>query len=238
MFDNISQGLFVSGGMGYFVVVPILRSLAIMFMVISTYKLLRARQDSHKFLWILAICFSPIITRIAFEVYRRFINKKQSEKVKGSNALLIISIVAFVLSVVLTVISIAALGIGYLKSEIDGEPLATFYDVHGNEYHDLYDVPLYDKQGNMYTTKSAWFTGLYYVDENGKSYDGDYCFLSEDGYFFFDENKELQPYNDSFEYYTDGETLYYLLFFRVYWGNDGVIYEKTGRFHVELFDLD
>lgn len=120
----------------------------------------------------------------------------------------------------------------------DGEPLATFYDVHGNEYDDLYDVPLYDKQGNTYTHKDAWFTAGSYTDQNGKSYDGDYCYLSEDGYFYFDENEELKPYKDSYDYYTDGETIYYYLFNRVYLENDGTIYEKSGELHLELFDFD
>ncbi len=48
------------------------------------------------------------------------------------------------------VVSAISMGIGYIKSEIDGEYIATFYDVHRNEYDDLYDVPLYDKQGNIY----------------------------------------------------------------------------------------
>jgi hypothetical protein len=136
------------------------------------------------------------------------------------------------------IVSVISMGIGYIKSEIDGEPLATFYDVHGNEYYDLYDVPLYDKQGNTYTHKDAWFTAGSYTDQNGKSYDGDYCYLSEDGYFYFDENEELKPYKDSYDYYTDGETIYYYLFNRVYWENDGTIYEKSGKLHLELFDFD
>lgn len=171
MFDNISQGLFTTDATGYLIVVPILRSLAILFMVISTYKLLKARQDDHKFLWIVAICFSPIIARIAFEVYRRWISKKEIVRAKGSTPFPITSIIAFVLSVVLMILSVISMGIGYIKSEIDGEPLATFYDVHGNEYDDLYDVPLYDKQGNKYTHEPAWFTAGNYIDQNGKSYE-------------------------------------------------------------------
>lgn len=238
MFDNVSQGLFTTGATGYLIIVPVLRSLAILFMLISTYKLLKARQDNHKFLWIVAICFSPIIARIAFEVYRRWISKKEIVKTKGSTSFLIISIIAFVLSAILMVVSVISMGVGYLKSEIDGEPLATFYDVHGNKYDDLYDVPLHDKQGNIYTHESAWFTAGSYIDQNGKSYDGDYCYLSEEGYFYFDENEELKPYNDSYDYYTDGETIYYSLFNRVYWEEDGTIYEKSRRMHLELFDFD
>lgn len=238
MFDNISQGLFTTGATGHLIVVPVLRSLAILFMVISTYKLLKARQDNHKFLWVVAICFSPIIARIAFEVYRRWISKKETVRVKRSTPFLITSIIAFILSAILMIVSVISMGIGYIKSEIDGEPLATFYDAYGNEYHDLYDVPLYDKQGNTYTHKDAWFTAGSYTDQNGKSYDGDYCYLSEDGYFYFDENEELKPYKDSYDYYTDGETIYYLLFNRVYWEDDGTIYEKSGKLHLELFDFD
>ena len=238
MLYYISQGLFTTGAMGYLIIVPVLRSLAILFMVISTYKLLKARQDNHKFLWVVAICFSPIIARIAFEVYRRWISKKETVRVKGSTPFLITSIIAFVLSAILMIVSVISMGIDYIKSEIDGEPLATFYDVHGNEYHDLYDVPLYDKQGNIYIHEDAWFTAGSYTDQNGKSYDGDYCYLSEDGYFYFDENEELKPYKDSYDYYTDGETIYYYLFNRVYWENDGTIYEKSGKLHLELFDFD
>ncbi len=238
MFDNVSQGLFTTGSIGYLIVVPVLRSLATLFMVISTYKLLKARRDDHKFLWLFVICFWPIIARIAFEIYRRLINKKEIDKPKGSNAFLVASIVAFALSIILIVISIVSIGAGYIKSEIDGEPLATFYDVHGNEYDDLYDVPLYDKQGNTYTHKSAWFTTGSYIDQNGKSYDGDYCYLSEDGYFYFDEKEELKPYNNSYDYYTDGETIYYCLLHRVYWEADGTIYEYTGKRHLKVFDFD
>lgn len=238
MFDNVSQGIFTTGVTGYLIVVPILRFIATLFMAISTHKLLKARQDNHKFLWMVAICFSPIITRIAFEVYRRWIAKKEIDRAKGSKPFLVASIVAFVLSAILMVVSVLSMGIGYIKSEIDGEPLATIYDVHGNEYDDLYDVPLYDKQGNIYTHEDAWFTTGTYTDQNGKSYDGDYCYLSEHGYFYFDENEELKPYKDSYDYYTDGETIYYSLLNRVYWEDDGTIYEKSGKLHLELFEFD
>ena len=36
MFDNVSQGLFTTGATGYLIIVPVLRSLAILYMVIST----------------------------------------------------------------------------------------------------------------------------------------------------------------------------------------------------------
>ena len=237
MFENVSQWLFNTGVIGY-IIAPVLRLLGIVFMAISTYKLLRARGDDHKLLWIVAIFASPIIARIAFEIYRRWICKKEVVRAKGSIAFLMASIASLILAMLLTVISVFLIGAGYIKSEIDGEPLATFYDVHGNEYHDLYDVLLYDREGNTYTHESAWFTNGYYIDQNGNSYDGSYCYLSEDGYFYFDEKNELKPYKDSYDYYTDGETVFYFLWCPVYWEEDGSIYEKSGRHHLELFDFD
>lgn len=238
MFENISQGMFNLGATGYLIVGPVLRVLATLFMAISTYKLLKARQDKHKLFWIAAICISPIIARIAFEVYRRWIAKKEIEGTKGSKPFLIASIIVFVLSAILMAVSVVSMGAGYVKSEIDGEPIAFFYDVHGNKYDDIYEVPLYDKQGNVYTYEEAWFTSGAYIDQNGKSYDGDFCYLSEDGYFYFDENEELKPYKDSYDFYTDGETIYYYLFNRVYWEEDGTMYELSGKMHLELFDFD
>ena len=237
MFDNISQGIFTTGAIGYLIVVPLFRSLAILFMAISTYKLLKARQDNHTFLWILAICISPIISRIAFEVYRGCIVKKESDCTKGSKPFLVASIIAFVLSIIFMVVSVISMGVGFIKSEVDDEPLVTYYDLHGNEYDNRYDVPLYDAHGNIYTYKSAWFKVGTYTDQNGKSYDGNYCYLNEDGYFYFDENEELRPYIDSKDYYTDGETIYYSLFNRVYWDADGSMYAVSGRLHLELFDF-
>lgn len=237
MFNNISQGFLTTGAAGYLVIIPVLRFLAALFMAFSTYKLLRARQDKHKFIWILAIVFSPILARCAYEVYCKLIVKKDTKAVKGSTSFFIISIAAFVLSAILTVISVVFIGVGYIKSEINGEPLATFFDAHGNEYDDFYEVPLYDQEGNTYLYESAWFTAGNYIDQNGKTYDGDYCYLSEDGYFYFDADDQLKPYKD-FDYYTDGETIFYYLFNRVYWEEDGTIYEVSGRFHLKLFDLN
>ncbi len=62
--------------------------------------------------------------------------------------------------------------------------------------------------------------------------------MGEDGYFYFDENEELKPYKDSHHYYTNGKMIYYSLFNRVYWEDNGAIYEKSGKLYLELFDFD
>ncbi|MBQ9746404.1 MAG: hypothetical protein IJW21_06235, partial [Clostridia bacterium] len=72
MFDNVSQGLVGMGGIGYMIAVPVLDILAKLFMALSIYKLLRVRADRYKIIWISATFFSPIITRIVYEIYIRF----------------------------------------------------------------------------------------------------------------------------------------------------------------------
>lgn len=237
MFDNISQGLVEAGAARYMVAVPVLRMAAALFMAFSTYKLLKVRQDNHKLIWILAIMWVPILARMIYEIYRRWVAPKDAPNAKGSSLLLILSIAAFVLSAVLSVVSAVSVGIGFIKSELDGEPIAIFYDVHGNEYTDRYDVPLHDKMGNVYTHEAEWFTAGTYTDQDGKTYDGEDCYLSQEGYFYFDANNELVPYLNYDHYYTDGETVYYSLFHRVHWEEDGTIWGFTGRMDIELFDF-
>lgn len=237
MFENISQGLFTTGAAGYMVIAPTLRLIATVLMAISLYRLLKSRQDRRIVLWMIATFIAPIVTRIAFEIYSRWIAKKETEKVRTSLPLLIAALILYAVAAAFTVASVFSMGAGLIKSEIDGELISTYYDRQGNEYGDCYDIVLYDKSGNKYTYESEWFT-FKYVDQNGKSYDGDYCYLSEDGYFYYDEGNELKPYEDTYDYYTDGETVYYWLMNRVYWTEDGTVYERSGRMHLELFDFE
>lgn len=239
MFDNFSQGLFSIGAFGYLILVPVLHGIASLFMAVSIYKLLKARGDNHKFLWMLAVWASPIGTRVCFEIYRRFMNPKKIGKVKRSVLSFWISVGFFLLSVFFATASIVSLGAGIIKSEIDGEPLSIFYDVYGNEYEYTGDVPLYDQQGNKYTYQAEWFTIGNYVTENGEILDGNCCYLSEDGWFYYDKNNELkQSEKLYYDYYTDGEKLYYALGKHVYWERDGSIYEVSGKYHLRLFDFD
>lgn len=239
MFDNISQALFNIGATGYMIIVPILRFLATLFMFISTYKLLKARQDTHKIIWLIAILIAPFWVRILYEIYRRFFKKMDIKTPKGSTPCLILSIILTIFTCILSVISIITLGAGFIKSEIDNEPIAIYYDVHGNEYYDLYEVPLYDKQGNSYTYESQWFVVGPYIDQDGNELDGSYCYLTEDGYLYYDANNELVPYEDYYDYYTDGENIYYsLLGNPVYHDEDGAIWYKSGRFSLLMFDFE
>lgn len=237
MSNNISHTLFQSGGYLYLIGIPLLRIIATWLMIIAVWRKLKRRNDNHRILWIIFTFFSPILARLCFEAYCRWIDKKSIAKICGNFTLTLVSVISFILSAILTVIAIALIGIGYIKSEIDGEPLTTFYDVKGNKYGDLYDVPLYDENGNLYIRETEWFA-FDYIDQKGKEFDGNYCYLREDGYFYYDSTNKLKPYNNTYDYYTDGNKIYYTLINDVYWDEDGTIWEKSGRMHLELFDFD
>ena len=126
---------------------------------------------------------------------------------KSSKILLTISIILIVVAAILSIVSAISMGLGFIKSYADNEPLAAAYDVHGNEYFDYMEVPLYDKEGNIYTYEPAWFVIGDYIDQNGKAYDGDNCYLDQEGFFYYDKNKTLKPHETHDGYYTDGENI-------------------------------
>ena len=233
MFDNASQLIHTAGGVGLLIVAPILRSLAILFIVISLYKDIKAHSRPHLWKWILCACFIPIWTRIAYFIYYRFIDKPilvvepNRKQRKEGRVCLILAVISYILSVVITVISAITMGVGYIKSIVDDEPLLTVYDLKGNEYHDIYDIPLYDREGNVYVRdyeNSSLFSPRYYRDQNGKLYEENLCYIDEDGYFFFDKDNTLTIYEKDDTYCTDGNKLYFQLWQVVYWEEDGSIW--------------
>ena len=238
-FENLSQALFTMGGIGYSIAVPLLRFIATLLMALSTYKLLKARGDKYKWAWILAMfILSPVLVRIAYEIFRRFIVKSDVKHAKGSTACLLGSVAVYVLSLILVVAAVISMGFGFIRSVIMGEPLTTFYDRQGNQYEYVSDVVYYDEAGNIYTRHTALFRADTITDQNGNSYDLSKCYISEDGYFFYDEKNILRTYENDRYYCTDGETVYFDLIYPVYWKKDGTMWYQSGRFHLALFDFE
>lgn len=84
-----------------------------------------------------------------------------------------------------------------------------YYDKEGNAYEDGYDVLIYGKDGEVYTYTEVEeydeeyemdFTSYYYVDGDGKKFDSYFCYVDEDGWFYYDEKDELE-WDD--EYYAE-----------------------------------
>ena len=55
--------------------------------------------------------------------------------------------------------------------------IIAFSDVHGNQYRDIYEVPLYDREGNTYSYESEWIVAGNYIDQNNNRFDDNYCYL-------------------------------------------------------------
>lgn len=87
---------------------------------------------------------------------------------------------------------------------VAGETL--YFDKMGEVYYQADHVPLYDRDGEIYTriiqeVEDVEFGGTYkvayYVDSQDNEYDPYNCYVDEDGYFYYDENYEIDwDYSD------------------------------------------
>ena len=89
-----------------------------------------------------------------------------------------------------------------------------FYDKKGNSYEDEDLVPLYDKEGRVYTytvikeTDEEYgyeYDEFYYIRDDGEKYYESDCFITADGFFFFDKADELYYYEPDTDNMTDEE---------------------------------
>lgn len=249
MFENTSQGMFMISFMVYRAL-PVLKILASILMSISVYRHAKSNNISHKGIWAFLAFGFPILGRLVYCIYHRFIRKKNNEYLFEQNTtnnrkgavMCVLSLVLSVLAGIITIVSIATMGFSVVKSVVDDEPLweVTCYDVHGNRYDDIYDVPLYDREGNIYTYEVK--LSLYindYIDQNGNRFDGDYCYLDSEGYFVYNET-DFTPCEECLcDYYYDkqGNKYYGLWGGAIYWDEDGNFFEKR-RYTIQLFDED
>lgn len=248
MFENTSQGMFVTSFLVYRAL-PVLKILASILMSISVYRHAKSNKINRKGMWALVVFGFPVLGRLAYCVYHRYIRKKGKEYLfeqdttnnrKGA-LMCVLSLILSAVAGIISVASIATMGVSVIKSIVDDEYLFehTCYDVNGNQYSDTYDVPLYDENGNRYNYQSLIIGVGNYTDQNGKEYDLDLCYLNSLGYFIYDENQELLPCDECWcnYYYDNQENKYYKLEgYQIYWDEDGNMYEIMGRYTNLLFD--
>ncbi len=138
--------------------------------------------------------------------------EKQKKSAKGFGA-------AFWAVTVISVIAvISAIGIGsYWGINIAEDILSlnrigveneagdiVYYDKKGNGYEKAEDVLLYDEKGEVYTytvkeveEDGEVYTDWFFVDSKGKEYSVYDCYVTSDGWFYYDENYELyMDYSD------------------------------------------
>lgn len=161
------------------------------------------RHNQKRLLWgCLGYAF-PIFAPIGYFIFikysergvnpalRKGISKKSVVSFFISAAIIFIS---FILAATATVMGIGS----FVRAQVTGEHLTTYYDKMGNEYNELdVTIDMYDRGGNKYVyTVKGLFEPSVYVDENGKEYDADKCFIDSDGWFYYDENGSLKIEED------------------------------------------
>lgn len=148
------------------------------------------------------ICFPDICAYRIFYFHKVFGKKGYPEQRKGiskkSVVLFFISAAVIFISFILAATA-TVLGIGsFVRAQVTGEHLTTYYDKMGNEYNELdVTIDMYDRDGNKYVyTVNGLFEPSVYVDENGNEYDSDKCFIDSDGWFIYDDNGSLKVEED------------------------------------------
>lgn len=244
MFENASQGMFVTSFILYRYL-PALKILASVLMSFSVYRHAKCNKIDRKGMWTLVAFGFPVLGRLAYCIYHRFIRKKENQYLFEQNTTdnrkgaitCILSLMLSAVAGVLTVISISTMGVSVIKSIVDDEYLFEFtcYDVNGKQYSDFFDVPLYDRDGNTYSYESEWFVMGDYVGQDGKRLDGDYCYIDSDGYLVY--NEKLIPCEECWcNYYYDeqGNKYYSLNGYPIYMDENGNIFEKA-KYAYQLF---
>ena len=248
MFENTSQGMFFTSILVYRAL-PALKILASILMSISVYRHAKSNKINRKGMWTLVAFGFPVLGRLAYCVYHRFIRKKNNEYLfeqsttnnrKGAITC-ILSLMLSAVAGVISIVSIATMGASVIKSVVDDEYLFeyTCYDVHGNKYSDIYDVPLYDREGNTYTVDSKLtFSASDYIDQNGNRFEGNCCYLDSDGFFVYNETDLIPCKEYLCDYYYDdqGSKYFYLTGCPIYWDENGDIFASRYKATVQLFD--
>lgn len=236
---NTVEAINLSSRAIYLILVPMLRELAGVLLAIAISKDCKARDNGSGALWGIFTLISPAFAGIIYCIYSRFLAKRDvktdrdKKKIKTSKRLTIGSVLVYIIALVIAVITIITSAASGIASSIENEETDInslmydeYYDMNGVKYDEGEQVILYDKEGNAYhiaESPNGW--NYYpYFDEKGNEYSLDQCYISKDGYFYYDKNNEL----------TDSEELY--LYDKTFYDKEGNEYKSIGIY--TFFDKD
>lgn len=100
--------------------------------------------------------------------------------------------------------------------------IVAYYDKNGVEYKNPEDVKYYDQQGNEYNKLHGEDDLPYFVNvKTGESYFAMQCYISEDGYLFYDPDNTLTREKGSIDTYEDVSGKKYYDISTISWDNTG-----------------
>lgn len=225
----------------YLILVPIIRELASVLLAVAISKDCKARGNGSGALWGLFTLLSPVLAGIIYCVYSRFLTKRDGKtdqdkkQIKKSKKLTVWAILVYIIALILAIVCIittAASGIASIVAD-DGTNINSFmydeyYDMNGVKYDEPEKVILYDKQGNSYhidESPNGWNYDTYF-DQNGTECDLDLCYISKDGYLYYDKDSKLQNDDGLLTYEYD----------KIYIDENGNEYKKIGE--CAFFDVN
>lgn len=128
--------------------------------------------------------------------------------------------IAIVLSLVIA-LSFGACAKGEKTNE-ETTVASSFYDRDGIEYTNEEDVLFYDAEGNVYNkVMDEDYLPNFVNVETGESYFGMLCYISEDGYLYYDEDNSLDRIKGSLNTYQDSTGKKYYDISTVHWDDLG-----------------
>lgn len=118
-----------------------------------------------------------------------------------------------------------------------------YYDMYGDKYSYCDDVPLFDNNNKKYILKKCsdginWYA---YFDEYGNQYELENSFVSEDGYFYYDETNMLYCDDNIISigsiFYDNSGNKFSKAFEGIYFDKDGnpIHHGSKGDIHVYCF---
>ena len=103
-----------------------------------------------------------------------------------------------------------------------------YYDRNGEEANSRQEVKYYDKDGNVFMLEIVEdYMPDYVNQQTGERYNGFECYITEDGYFFFDSNDKLKLVSGTTDTYSDSDGNKYYDISTVYWDNEGIMFHKA-----------
>ncbi len=199
----------------YLILIPVMRTVASILLAVAVSRDCKVRGGDRALFWSICTFLVPLAFGIIYLINSRAIQKSpinpDKKKAKSAIYLTVFAIIIYIITLALSaaaIVSGAASGI-YILLNDDGE-----------------SVVLYDKNGNSYHIEKSedGFNFYPYVDEQGNEYSPTDCFISKDGYFYYDPNDELEESKDLF-YYD-----------KTFYDKDGNEYRAIGNY--AFFDKD
>lgn len=170
-------------------------------------------------IFILSIIISVIITVLISIILKLVFKKKASiyaenNDVKSIKNIKSIKIVTIITALILSFfISLQVFSLINIQKNF-------VYDLYGNAYSSLTDIPLYDEYGNEYYYQLNADNKSSYIDKNMKIYNSRDIYLTKGGYIVFLKDDRIISYNGLYEtVYDDGEHYYAVI--HPHWNKDG-----------------